>query len=127
MQHEFRASATLAADLTAQLSQLREGHAADPFGNPVLSLALSISRRIDTQELSLETLAGLVAELRDAAFGDRARRIAAYVGGVDEAANQALIIELAHRLIRPDPADSRSNDCSSPCGSSLAYSGRRAR
>jgi phosphoenolpyruvate carboxylase len=106
MQHEFRASATLAADLTAQLSQLRERHAADPFGNPVLSLALSISRRIDTQELSLETLAGLVAELRDAAFGDRARRIAAYVGGVDEAANQALIIELAHRLIRPDPADS---------------------
>ncbi len=48
----------------------------------------------------------LIAHLRDAAFADRARRIAHYVGGTDVAAHTATLKELAQRLLRPDPNDS---------------------
>ena len=78
----------------------------DPFGNPILSVALSITRMLDDGELDLALLAAMVRDLRDQAFGDRARRIAAYVGGTDEAASRAALAAVAENVLRPDPSDS---------------------
>jgi len=78
----------------------------DPFGNPVLTAALAISRQLDEGRLDEAQLAGMVASLRDAAATDRARRLAEYVGGTDPAASHAAFARLAERLLRPDPEDS---------------------
>jgi phosphoenolpyruvate carboxylase len=107
MQHAHKKSAADHAEaFTSLISRLREQHETDPFGNPILSAALSISRRIDTGELDLDAITSLVALLRDAAFVDRAKRLAAYVGGIGLGANEDALAALAGRLIRPDPADS---------------------
>ena len=98
--------AALARRLLGLTARLGARSDADPFGNPVLLLALAISRRIDTGELSEAAIGGLVRHLRDAAFADRARRLAAYVGGVDPAENDATLAGLAQHLLRPDPNDS---------------------
>ena len=90
-------------ELTARITARAEE---DPFGNPVLLVALAISRRIDAGALDDAAIAALIGHLRDAAFADRARRIADYVGGTDTAAHIAALRELAQRLVRPDPNDS---------------------
>ncbi len=90
----------LARDLLALVARLRERLAEDPFANPILSAALTISRRMDRGQLTLLALAGLVADLRDAAFADRATRLARY------GADAASMAETIARLARPDPADS---------------------
>ncbi len=105
-QHAPRTTAEHAAELTALVARLRAQHDTDPFGNPILSASLAISRRMDAGEFDLDTIRALVTQLRDAAFADRARRKAAYVGGVDLAANAAALAVLAERLVRPDPSDS---------------------
>jgi phosphoenolpyruvate carboxylase len=97
---------TLAADLLSLTASTRARHHADPFGNPVLSIALAISRRIDDGTLPPEDIEALVRHLRDAAFVDRAGRIARYVGGTDIETNRQAMAALAERLVRPDPADS---------------------
>ena len=78
----------------------------DPFGNPVLLVSLAISRRITSGRLDDDTLAAVIRYLRDAAFADRAKRIADYVGGVDVVTHAATLKDLAQRLLRPDPNDS---------------------
>ncbi len=93
-------------ELTALVARLREQHAADPFGNPILSASLSISRRMDAGELGLDDIASMVMQLREEAFADRAARLAAYIGGVSIEANTQALASLAARLVRPDPADS---------------------
>jgi phosphoenolpyruvate carboxylase len=99
-----------ADDLARELVELTEKavsrRAEDPFGDPVLSVALAITRRMDTGELTEERIAALIRCLRDQAFADRARRVAAYVGGTDPAANEAVLAGLAQHLHRPDPKDS---------------------
>jgi phosphoenolpyruvate carboxylase len=96
-------AAMLAEELLARLKEARAAAIADPFGDPVLSIALDISRRFDDGRLE-EGLAGrLVAHLADAAAADRARRLGAYVGLGDAA---AAMDGLAARLVRPDPDDS---------------------
>ena len=90
-------------DLTARLG----GRAAeDPFGNPVLLVALAITRQVDTGAISLDDIAALIRHLRDAAFRDRASRIAAYVGGIDSSASDIALAGLAGQILRPDPNDS---------------------
>jgi phosphoenolpyruvate carboxylase len=107
MQHPaFATVPALARELLALTARLRDSHDADPFGNPVLSLALAVSRRLDSGALTVDEIEALVRHLRDAAFADRARRLAAYVGGVDPVANERAMTRLAERLVRPDPADS---------------------
>jgi len=96
----------LVQELTDLVTRLRAEYDMDPFGNPILSAALSISRRLDAHDVDLDTVASIVACLRDAAFDDRASRVAAYVGGTDIAANLDALKSLAARLVRPDPADS---------------------
>jgi phosphoenolpyruvate carboxylase len=100
------APAALAEDLLELLRQALERGADDPFSNPVMTMALAISRRIDAGTLDEPSLHGLVCWLRDEAFKDRAGRIAAYVGlvpGIDPARD---LTTLAARIARPDPADS---------------------
>ncbi|MGE0724680.1 MAG: phosphoenolpyruvate carboxylase, partial [Alphaproteobacteria bacterium] len=78
----------------------------DPFGKPVMSVALAITREIDAGRLDAEGLEALVRHLRDVAFADRAARIAAYVGGLDRATNEAALDRVVGHVLRPDPADS---------------------
>jgi phosphoenolpyruvate carboxylase len=78
----------------------------DPFGNPVLAVALSINRMLDEADLSEPDIAALIRSLRDAAFDGRAKRLAAYVGLTTPEAAQTARHALAKRLIRPDPEDS---------------------
>ena len=96
----------LAAELLALTRRVRERLDEDPFGNPGLSVALAISRRLDRGEVDSAALAALVRQLRDAAFADRAARLGAYVGGTGMADTQAALRSLAARLVRPDPSDS---------------------
>jgi phosphoenolpyruvate carboxylase len=109
MQHSVVALdpvAALARELLALTASTRESHDADPFGNPVLSIALAISRRIDGGTLPPDEIEALIRHLRDAAFADRAARLAAYVGGTDLASSHDAMATIAERLVRPDPADS---------------------
>lgn len=78
----------------------------DPFGNPVLSIALHITRLGDDGALDTPGLLAIVGALRDEAFADRARRLAAYVGGTDTSANEAALATVAQAVLRPDPSDS---------------------
>src|SRR5271165_664947 len=96
----------LAQEFLELTETARDRTGEDPFGNPVLSVALAITRRIDQGALTEAEIAALVRHLRDGAFADRARRLAAYVGGVDAAADEAAFAALAERLVRPDPDDS---------------------
>ncbi len=95
-----------AAALLYLINDTRARAVQDPFGNPVLTAALAISRQLDEGRLDEEQLAGIVAFLRDAAASDRARRLAEYVGGTAVATTQAALARLAERLIRPNPEDS---------------------
>src|SRR3954462_5724779 len=99
-------TATLAQELLDLTARLGARADEDPFGNPVLLVSLAITRRLDTGALTEDDIAALIRTLRDAAFADRAKRVAAYVGGVDTAANDATLANLAQHLLRPDPDDS---------------------
>jgi phosphoenolpyruvate carboxylase len=94
------------AALIAQVADARGRAQQDPFGNPVLAVALLISRRLDDGTLDDGALHALVAALRDAAAADRARALATYVGGTGADATARALTRLADQLIRPDPADS---------------------
>ena len=93
-------------DLLALTERARARAGEDPFGNPVLAVALAITRLTDDGELKLPQIAALIRHLRDDAFAARARRLAAYVGGTDTAMIRAELTALADRLVRPDPDDS---------------------
>jgi phosphoenolpyruvate carboxylase len=89
------------ADLLARLAEAREAAAREPFGDPVLAVALAISRRIDEGALDRERIAALIARLAHAAGRERAARLAGYLG-----VGRADFASLAARLVRPDPEDS---------------------
>jgi phosphoenolpyruvate carboxylase len=97
-------------DVTEQLIALTERARAraeeDPFGNPVLAVALSINRLMDEEELPVARVAALIRHLRDAAFDERANRIAAYVGGTNPTDAAADFKAFSARAVRPDPDDS---------------------
>lgn len=96
------ATARLLERLTADIAAARTAARRDPFGNPVLSVALAVSRLIDDGALDIAGVAGLIRRIADAAFTDRAARLANYVGEDDTAA----LARLAARIARPDPKDS---------------------
>jgi len=95
-----------AAPLLALINESRARAIQDPFGNPVLAAALTISRQLDEGRLNEAQLTALVAFLRDAAATDRAHRLANYVGGSDPTASRTAMAHLAERLVRPNPDDS---------------------
>lgn len=89
-------------DLLGLVGRARAAAAEDPFGNPVLSVALALSRRIDEAALDAESAGALIRRLADAAFRDRADRLARYLGET----GTGQFARLAARIVRPDPADS---------------------
>src|SRR5689334_10197566 len=95
---------TLTQDLLALTERARERAREDPFGNPVLAVALAISRRIDDGDLTDARIESLIQFLRDQAFADRARRLADYVGATDGTAAELAYAALAQRLVRPGPS-----------------------
>ena len=104
MDQEHATPDALAQSLTEAVAAARDRAREDPFGNPVLLVALAISRQMDRGGLDLDQVAGLVRLLRDRAFAARAGRLAGYARGTngpDEA-----MAALARRLARPDPLDS---------------------
>ena len=92
--------------LLALVARRMEAAGEDPFANPVMSAALVITRLSEAGQLDAEATTAIVRELRDAAFADRAHRLAAYVGGTTQAANEAALATVAQTVLRPDPADS---------------------
>ena len=96
----------LLASLMALTERAREGAQQDPFGNPVLSVSLAITRQMDTGAIDEEGIAALIRALRDEAFDGRAARIASYVGGTDPGQNDAALVTAAGFVLRPDPTDS---------------------
>jgi phosphoenolpyruvate carboxylase len=69
-------------------------------------VALAITRLMDDGELTEAGIAALIRDLRDEAFAGRAKRLGAYVGGVDRSVSLQDLATLASRLVRPDPNDS---------------------
>nr|WP_314072643.1 phosphoenolpyruvate carboxylase [uncultured Roseococcus sp.] len=97
---------SLLDDLLARLQAARLASSQDPFGDPVLLLALAISRRLDDGSLDMGGLEGLVQDLSDDAAAGRARRLAAYLGHVPGTPAERALEAVAARLVRPDPFDS---------------------
>jgi len=106
MADDLHPDSSAAIDLLSQMARARDRAQEDPFGNPVLTVALAISRQMDDGELTVSQVAALIRELRDSAFAGRARRLAAYVGLRDPGRAEHVFAALAARLVRPDPADS---------------------
>jgi len=96
----------VAAELLAKIARAQRASDEDPFGNPVLSVALAIARRMDDGQLDEATLWAVVRHLRDGALADRAARLAAYVGSTNRAENEATLVRVAGVVLRPDPFDS---------------------
>ena len=91
-------------ELLALVEDARQRSRTDPFGSPVLSVALAVIRQMDAGTLTLDMLDAVVRHLRDAAFDARASRLRDYVGGL--AGSDAAMQAVADRLVRPDPGDS---------------------
>ncbi len=91
-------------DLLSLVQQARQRSTTDPFGSPLLAVALAIMRRMDSGTLDLDMLDAVVRHLRDAAFDARAARTRTYLGGLEDSG--AAMAAVASRLVRPDPADS---------------------
>ncbi|MDR4305726.1 phosphoenolpyruvate carboxylase [Chelatococcus sambhunathii] len=98
----------LARALVDRTVAARERMRQDPFGNPALDMALAISRMIDDGALATADLAALIRTLRDDAYAGRARRLAAYVGGVDLSSSTGAMAAIAWRLASGDAATFRA-------------------
>jgi phosphoenolpyruvate carboxylase len=86
-----------AAELERLVEAARAEAGEDPFGNPILRIALSLTRRVDRGELHEANLGTLVQDLGRAAIEERAERLRAYVGhdGRSEDAFAALAERIA--------------------------------
>ncbi|HSK39474.1 MAG TPA: phosphoenolpyruvate carboxylase, partial [Arenibaculum sp.] len=77
----------LTADLSDALDRFTGEAGDDPFSNPVLRLALDISRRLEDGSLGYGTLEQLIQYLTADGFLSRAERLSRYIGDCDLAAN----------------------------------------
>lgn len=99
----------LARSLTAELRTFSEATGEDPFSNPVLLLALDLSRRLEQGELSYGALEQLVQYLSAQGFLDRAGRFGRYLGETDPEANEECLRKTFTALTRPtDAADANA-------------------
>jgi len=83
------------ADLDRRLQELHVRTAETPLFNPVFQLGLELSRQLESGELSLDQVDGLVAELECEGMRARAARLHRLVSPLDPAANEARLRELA--------------------------------
>ncbi|HEV2675898.1 MAG TPA: phosphoenolpyruvate carboxylase [Aliidongia sp.] len=94
--------ATLERLLRERLFVLAEQAEVDPFGNPILLMALEISRMMDGGQASPEAIDQLVQRLSVKSFADRVDRQVRYLGDTDPQAN-ALAIAAVVRTIAGTP------------------------
>jgi phosphoenolpyruvate carboxylase len=94
------------AALLSLTAEARTAARGNPFANPALAIALSLSRRMDEGEVTIPDLAAVVASLGRAAFQDRAAGLARKVGLKGAAPANEALAAVAARVARPDPADS---------------------
>jgi phosphoenolpyruvate carboxylase len=94
--------ATLERLLRERLFVLAEQADVDPFGNPILLMALEISRMMDGGQASTEALDQLVQRLSVKSFADRVDRQVRYLGETDPQAN-ALAIAGVVRAVAGSP------------------------
>ncbi|MEQ1497553.1 MAG: phosphoenolpyruvate carboxylase [Novosphingobium sp.] len=80
---------TLLAQLDARLQALHEHTAETPLFNPVFQLSLELSRRIESGDLPLAEVAGLVSELECEGLLARAARLERLVAPLDPQTNLA--------------------------------------
>ncbi|PHK93136.1 phosphoenolpyruvate carboxylase [Pseudoroseomonas rhizosphaerae] len=93
------------AGLIALAHAARATSRSDPFANPVLSVALTLSRQMDEEQVSHAELAAALRQLGHTAFADKARRLAQQAG-IDLSDPDAALAVIATRIARPDPDDS---------------------
>jgi len=99
-------AAALTEELLAELDRLNRANEDDPFSNPVLLLSLDLSRRIAQGRLSYSALEQIVQYLTVDGFVERARRLGAYVGETDPAANERALEASFRMLAEPrDPGE----------------------
>ena len=82
---------TLLDRLDARLNELHVNTAETPLFNPVFQLSLELSRRIESGDLPLSEVAGLVAELDCEGLLARAERLEKLVAPLDPQANLAAL------------------------------------
>jgi phosphoenolpyruvate carboxylase len=99
-----RSAETLERHLLGLVERAREGAREDPFGNPVLAVALAITRLVDRGQATEEGLEALIHRLGVQACGERATRLRGYVGlSGDEADERHAYEEIAGRLVAAAP------------------------
>ena len=87
------------AELRQRLQALHSRTAETPLFNPVFQLSLELSRQIERAEVTLDDLAGLVAELECEGLLARANRLSRLLTPLSESENQA---RLAAQSTAPD-------------------------
>ena len=87
---------TLAHELRTAIEAARDESAEDPFGNPILLVALSLTRRLDRGDIGEDDLVALVQHIGWEAVRDRAGRLRRYVGLDGEVPDS--LLTLAERL-----------------------------
>lgn len=102
--------AALAEELAAELARLEKTREDDPFSNPVMLLAVELSRRLEAGGLSYAALEQAVQHLTAEGFVDRARRLGRYIGECDPAANDGKLRDAFTALARPRNAEEVGND-----------------
>jgi phosphoenolpyruvate carboxylase len=85
---------SLGAELAARLEALHVQTAQTPLFNPVFQLSLELSRRLESGELSLNDLSGLIAELECEGLLARAQRLNHLLAPMAPSDNLARIAEL---------------------------------
>jgi phosphoenolpyruvate carboxylase len=88
-------------DLIGLVAAARAAAAEDPFASPALGVALALSRKMDDGELPLDRVAAVLGRLGEAAFRDRAARLAAGLGGTGAAGSAAAFAAVAAGAARP--------------------------
>ena len=89
---------TNVADLEARLKELHVRTAETPLFNPVFQLGLELSRKLESGELTLDDIEGLVAEMECEGLRARAMRLDRLVGPLDEGQNHQKIEAVAQGL-----------------------------
>ena len=88
--------AVLHRDLSQLMAARRRAGADNPYANPIQLVALEIARRLDGGTLDDAALDTLLQHVIGNAYGERAVRLAAYLGETEPGANRTII----ERLIR---------------------------
>ncbi len=92
---------SLRTDLDNRLARYRGVAGSDPFTNPYLLFALDLTRRLETGEVDLDGVEGVIRQVAADGFGARAERLGAYLDAApsadEDAALSALFEDLADR------------------------------